>query len=231
MNTTQRPPVGGELLDDLTADPAQVALSLKNIVRSNRWFGGRSAVVDALRQLLAKEPAGRTLTLLDVGTGAGDLPRAAVAWARAHGIEIRPLGLERHPVAARLARSAGLTTMLASGESLPLRARSVDLVLVSQVAHHLEPAALELLMRECDRVARRAVIVADLRRSVVAGGLFWIGSRLLGFDPSTQADGQLSIRRGFSAAELRGALTRAGVQGRVWRHPMFRLVAAWQPAG
>ncbi len=231
MSIRPRPAAGGELLDDLTADPARVALSLENIARSNRWFGGQSAVVDALDLLLAREPVGRTLTLLDVGTGAGDLPRAAVAWGRAHGIAIRPLGLERHPVAARLARAAGLATILASGESLPLRPRSVDLVLVSQVAHHLEPAALEVLMRECDRVARRTVIVADLRRSIVAGGLFWIGSRLLGFDASTRTDGQLSIRRGFSAAELRQALTRAGVQGRVWRHPMFRLVAAWQPAG
>ena len=97
------------------------------------------------------------------------------------------------------------------------------------MAHHLEPAALERMLRESDRVARRAVIVADLRRSTLAQAGFWIGSHLLGFDAATRIDGVRSVQRGFSPAELRGALSSAGVAGRVWRRPMFRLVAAWRP--
>jgi ubiquinone/menaquinone biosynthesis C-methylase UbiE len=231
MTSQPRPPAGDELLDDLAADPAKVALSLRNIARSNRWFGGRWAVSDALASVLHGRAPGTSLSLLDVGTGLGDLPRAAVAWGRRHGFEVRPVGLERHPAAARLAAASGLPTLLGCGAALPLRPRSVDLVMVSQVAHHLEPAALDGLLRECDRVARLAVIVTDLRRSRVAEIAFRIGSRLLGFDPATRSDGVRSIRRGFSAPELHQALAQAGIRGRVWHQPMFRLVAAWQPAG
>jgi hypothetical protein len=106
----------------------------------------------------------------------------------------------------------------------------VDVVLVSQVAHHLEPGALSALLRECDRVARRAVIISDLRRSALALVAFWIGSRLLRFDQATKCDGLRSIRRGFSPAELEESLRGAGLTGRVWRRPGFRLIAAWWPA-
>ena len=69
-----RSPVGVELLDDPAADPATVAESLRNIARSNRWFGGAAAVRHGLARVLADVPAGATLTLADVGTGLGDLP-------------------------------------------------------------------------------------------------------------------------------------------------------------
>ena len=132
-------------------------------------------------------------------------------------------------MAARLAHESGLRVVSASGAVLPLRARSVDVVLVSQVAHHLEPGELGALLRECDRVARVAVIISDLRRSTVARIAFWFGSRLLRFDPATRCDGLLSIRRGFTRQELEGSLRSAALRGRVWRRPGFRLVAAWHP--
>ena len=79
------------------------------------------------------------------------------------------------------------------------------------------------------RIARHGVVIADLRRSpVLAMAGFWLGSRLLGFDAATTADGLTSVRRGFTATELAGLLRRAGVSARVERRPGFRLVAAWR---
>jgi 2-polyprenyl-3-methyl-5-hydroxy-6-metoxy-1,4-benzoquinol methylase len=105
----------------------------------------------------------------------------------------------------------------------------VDVVLVSQVAHHLTAPSVVHLLRTCDRLARRAVIVADLRRSRFAPAAFWCGARILQFDPVTVADGMTSIRRGFSPAELRRLMAEAGIKGRVDQRPGFRLVASWLP--
>lgn len=229
MNGVIRPPAGLELLDDRAADPATVRTSLSNIARANRWFGGRWALRNALDRMLGSPAAGSTITLLDVGTGAGDLPGVAERWAASRGCRLSAFGIEPHPVAARLARENGLCVVSASGAVLPLRSRSVDVVLVSQVAHHLEAGELTGLLRECDRVARVAVIVSDLRRSMLAQIAFWFGSRLLRFDPATRCDGLLSIRRGFTRGELEGSLRSAALRGRVWRRPGFRLVAAWHP--
>jgi 2-polyprenyl-3-methyl-5-hydroxy-6-metoxy-1,4-benzoquinol methylase len=221
--------IGAELLDDPSADPAIVAESLRNIARANRWFGGAAAVRFGLRRTLAAIPANTTLTLLDVGTGLGDLPDVAVRWAARRGLRLVPVGLELNRAAAALARDQGLSVAVACAGAPPLRDKSVDVVLVSQLAHHLTSESVVQLLRTCDRLARRAVIVGDLRRHVLAASSFWVGARLLGFDRVTLHDGVTSIRRGFSRSELLGLLRRARIEGAVHHRPGFRLVATWRP--
>jgi hypothetical protein len=222
---------GVELLDDPQAAPAQVCESLRNIARANRWFGGASAVRFGLERAFAGTGAPSTpLTLLDVGTGLGDLPRMAAAWAARRGILLRPLGLERHAAAARLARDGGITALVGDGGALPFKDRSVDIVLLSQVAHHFAPGAIVRLLHECDRVSRRAVIVSDLRRSGLAALGFRVAGRLLGFDRDTLRDGVTSLRRGFTAGSLGALLDHAGIAAPVARRPGARLVAVWRPA-
>jgi Methyltransferase domain len=218
-----------ELLDDPGADPATVAESLRNIARANRWFGGAAAVRHGLARTLGGTPPGQTISLLDLGTGAGDLPRVAERWGRKRGIQIRPVGLELSRAAATLARQSGLPTMIGCAGTPPVRDKSVDLVLVSQVAHHLSSQSVVHLFRTCNRLARRAVIIADLRRHVLAASGFRFGARLLGFDPVTLKDGVTSIRRGFSRTELESLMAQAGVLGQVDTRPGFRLVATWLP--
>lgn len=220
---------GRELLDDPAAASAQVCESLRNIARANRWFGGASAVRFGLERALASHLGPRPLTLLDVGTGLGDLPHMAVAWAARRGVALRPVGLERHGAAARLAREGGLAAVVGDGGALPFRSASVDLVLLSQVAHHFAPDAIVRLLRECARVARRAVIVADLRRSAVAALGFRLAGILLRFDSDTLRDGITSLRRGFTEASLGALLAEAGIGTRVARRPGARLVAVWSP--
>ena len=222
--------VGAELLDDPGADPVTVVRSLENIARANRWFGGSRAVRFGLALVLDGVPRAGPLTLLDLGTGAGDLPGDAVRWAARQGRRLVPVGLERSRVAAALACAAGCPCAVADAGAAPFGDKSVDLVLVSQVLHHLAPASAVRLLRDCDRLARIGVVVADLRRSRLAGSLFRLGGRLLRFDPVTLADGVTSIRRGYSAAELRALLEWAGVRGRVDRRPGYRLVASWRPS-
>jgi ubiquinone/menaquinone biosynthesis C-methylase UbiE len=223
------PAPGVELLDDPAAEPALVCTSLRNIGRANRWFGGAAAVRYGLERALAGGTPGARWTMVDVGTGMGDLPRMAAAWASTRGLVLEPLGLERHTGAARMARSLGLPVLVGDAAALPFASRSIDLVLLSQVAHHFSPGAIVHLFRECNRVARRAVIVADLRRSTLAALGFRMVGRLLGFDHHTMRDGVTSLRRGFSTASLGELLGQAGIRAPVARRPGARLVAVWHP--
>ena len=93
----------GELLDDPSIDPAERERSLRDVERSNILFGGRRAVMLALRPLfdeMAKtsrsdaarsSPATRRpeASLLDVGTGRADLPWRAREIARRRGLALR----------------------------------------------------------------------------------------------------------------------------------------------
>ena len=224
-------PVGTELLDDPGADPGAVTESLRNIARSNRWFGGTAAALHGLSRILAGTPRGARLTLLDLGTGAGDLPLAAVRKAARRDIRLSPLGLERSRVAAALASASGIPCAVACAGAPPFRSKSVDVVLVSQVIHHLDSASAIRLLRTCDRLARVGVVVSDIRRGRVARVAFWFGARALRFDRVTTSDGLTSIRRGYTAGELRELLRRAGITGKVSRRPGYRLVATWSPGG
>lgn len=221
--------VGTELLDDPDADPTTVRTSLGNIARANRWFGGVAAFRFALHRALNGLPRDLPLSLFDVGTGGGDLPRAGVRSAARRGYTIRPLGLDRSLPAAKLARELGVPAVVGCAGTLPLPDRSVDIVLVSQVIHHLRRDATLRLLTECDRVARKAVIVSDLERARLAIAGFWLGSRILQFDASTRADGITSVRRGYDPEEFRTLFLEAGLKATTWRRPAYRLVGLWRP--
>ncbi|HVO34148.1 MAG TPA: methyltransferase domain-containing protein [Gemmatimonadales bacterium] len=217
-----------ELFDDPAADASTVVASLRDIARANRYFGGAAAAVSRLDEFFRAVPPGAALTLLDVGTGDGDIPRAAQRRAATRGIRLRVLGLERHHAAARLAARDGMISpLLGDAHVLPLRAASVDLVLCSQLLHHFRGAALAAAIAELSRVAGLGVVVADLLPSPVAALGFWLAGLPLRFHPVTRRDGFVSVLRGFTPAALHLACREAGVEARVRTHPGFRVTAAW----
>lgn len=220
-----------ERLDDPATDDRTVVSSLRDIARINRAFGGTAAALARLDEFFALVPRGRAVSLLDVGTGTGDLPRAAAARAAARRLELRLVGIERHRAAAVEARNGGLAAVVAEGRRLPLRERSVDLVLCAKLLHHLPGEAGRTLLREMDRVARIGVVVADIRRSAVAAAGLWLVSFPMGLHPATRHDGVISVFRGFSPEELRRACAGAGIVASVRRHPGWCLTAAWRPDG
>ncbi|MEP6591706.1 MAG: methyltransferase domain-containing protein [Gemmatimonadota bacterium] len=229
MNGYSTSAIGTEALDDPATDPALVVRMLGDIARANRWFGGTRTVHTGLEWLLEPGDRGRTLTLLDIGTGAGDLPLDAVRWARARGVTLRPLGIERIPAAAQLARRNGVPTLLACGTAQPVADRGVDIVLMSQLAHHLDDVGIVALFAECSRVARRGVIVADLRPSSMAEVAFRVGGAVLALHPMTVSDGITSLRRGFSTARLTRLLDQGTHRERcLVTQPIARVLACWR---
>jgi 2-polyprenyl-3-methyl-5-hydroxy-6-metoxy-1,4-benzoquinol methylase len=217
-----------EILDGSTVDAATRIRSITDVTRSNRLFGGRMAAVAAVEHAIGERRD--ALTLLDVGTGLADIPEAIVRRFARRGVVIRSIGLD---VAADLFR--GARQRLAHGvcgslHALPFRDNSIDIVLCSQLLHHFGDTDLATVIMELDRVARRSVIVADLRRSWVAAAGFWCASYPLRFHPVTRHDGVLSVLRGFTGPELRSVILDAvGTEPLIRRRLGFRLTASWTP--
>src|SRR6478672_10177543 len=79
-----------ELLDDpAEATPRELRQSLRDIRMANLVGQGTAVVLRHLPDVLAGWPAGRTLHVLDLATGSGDIPRAVLRWCRRHGIACR----------------------------------------------------------------------------------------------------------------------------------------------
>jgi hypothetical protein len=84
----------------------------------------------------------------------------------------------------------------------------VDIVIASQVLHHLPREVAVQWIAAFGALARRAVVLADLRRSRLAMAALWLASYPLGFSDFTRRDGVLSLRRGYTRRIQRDAAGR-----------------------
>jgi SAM-dependent methyltransferase len=224
---------GQEYLDDPTLDPRVAARSLTDIARSNALFGGRQAVIDELDDELARAAhEGRSrLTVLDVGAGLGDIAQAVAQRAARHGIVLDTIGLEMSGPLAQLARRGTAQAVAADARALPFASGAIDLVYCSQLLHHLDDDDATVVVQEMQRVARRRIVIADIRRSRLAAVLLWIVSFPLRFHPVSRHDGVLSVFRGYTTDELRLLVTSAiGRAPAARRRRGWRVTASWAPA-
>lgn len=220
---------GVEILDLPDVDPNLVKRSLADVARCNALFGGLSSALEEIKSALKDLP--RCATLLDVGTGLGDIPCRARTLAKENGVELTTFGFDS---ALELTRASGESVSFAvCGDALrlPFADRSVDIVMCSQVLHHFAEADAATLLREMDRVARIKVIVSDIRRSWIAAAGLWLVSFPLRFHAVSRHDGVVSVLRGFTPDELSDTVTDAIARKPVvHRRRGFRVTASWAPA-
>jgi SAM-dependent methyltransferase len=219
---------GREILDDPDVDPELVTRSLADVALSNSLFGGLSSAIDELKVALRDAPP--EATLLDVGTGLGDIPCRAREVARENGIQLTTVGLDAAIELARANRASLTLSVCGDALRLPFADHSVDIVMCSQVLHHFPGADALRLLREMNRVARVRVIVSDIRRSWFAAAGLWLASFPLRFHAVSRHDGVVSVMRGFTPDELVDTVLKA-VERRpiVHRRWGFRVTTSWAP--
>lgn len=222
---------GTEILDAPDVDPRLVERSLRDVALANRLFGGARAVLLELAPVFATLAArGGEATLLDVGTGLGDIPAAARAAAGRRSLSLRTIGLDAAEELARASRPRTGLSVCGSALDLPFPARSVDVVTCSQVLHHFPDDEARRVIAEMHRVARVAVVISDLRRGWAPAAGIWLASFPLGFHPVSRHDGVVSVMRGFTGGELREHVRAAtGATPRVAHHLIARVTATWSP--
>ena len=220
---------GVEYLDAPNVPAALLDRSLADVARANSLFGGTRAVMRELMPVL-RTRRGESMTLLDVGTGAADIPAAVRTRADRLGVKLTSYGADSAQPLARsaLARLDGSTC--ADARVLPFPSRSIDVVVCSQLLHHFTELEALVVLRELHRVARERVIVSDLRRSWVAAAGIWLVSFPLRFHPVSRHDGVVSVLRGFTARELFEQVKMAtGATPIVRHHVGWRVTASWSP--
>jgi len=221
---------GFEYLDEPGVDPRLVRRSLADVALANALFGGTRAVLLEIEAVLPELPAGATL--LDVGSGVGDIAARARELARRKGIDMSLVTIDMAETLAVASRARTGNAVRGDATALPFANRSVDVVMCSQTLHHFDDATATSVLRELDRVARLRVIVSDLRRSWLAAAGLWIASFPLGFHPVSRHDGVVSIMRGYAGDELRRLVTTSiGRAPDVRRRMGWRVTASWRPAG
>jgi SAM-dependent methyltransferase len=201
---------------------------LRNLRLLNCYLGNYRNVLRGLARCLGKQDH---FSLLDVGTGSGDVPRTIVQWARREGLRARVSGLETNRIAVAQAaeqtrRFGEISLVRGDAVTLPFRPGSFDFVMASQMLHHYSEERIVALLRHWAAVARHGIIVSDLIRHPLAYHGIRLLTRLLTRNVMTLTDAPLSVRRGFTLAEWKRLFNAAGVGSCDvhWTFP-FRLLA------
>ena len=206
-----------ELLDAGGAPPEEVARSLADLRRINRWLGGRRVLLGMLEAEVDRAGL-ETFSLLDVGAASGDLAAAVAARFPAARIvlcDLKPHHLPRnhcHRIAAAAAR-------------LPFRASTFDFVSASLLLHHFPDEEAVAVLRLFGSLARRAVLINDLERHWFPLAFLRLSAPVFTTSYLTRHDGEASVRQAFRPEELGAIALAAGFRDfSVRRHwPWFRL--------
>ncbi len=173
----------------------------------------------------------RTVTVLDIGSGGGDRPRAVARQARRDGFRVNITAIDpdarAHAWATARPAVPGLAFRRAVSGDLVAAGERYDVVVSNHLLHHLEPAELDGLLADSERLAVRRAIHSDIRRSPAAYALFSAGAGLATplFPGSfIRPDGLASIRRSYTPGEL-AAVLRPG--WRVHTQLPWRNLAVW----
>ncbi len=190
-----------EWMDQPDLDEGRHRAALRGLERINRWSGSARILWPQLSRLAAETP-GRPCRVLDVATGAGDVPRALWRRARRAGLPFALDGCDVSPTALdharRRAADEGADVSFFPLDALrdPLPA-DYDAVVSSLFLHHLtEEQAVALLRRLAH--AGRVVLVNDLARSPPGYILAWVGTRVLSRSPVVHLDGPRSVEGAFT---------------------------------
>jgi len=193
---------------------SEVASTCRQLARFNELMLVSDAFQRGLARWLGYERTGN-LSILNLGAADGAMGDAITGWARAQGWDWRLTSVDRNPLALGLGN--GRRRIAADVSALPFADGSFDVVIGSQMTHHLTDVEAVEHFREAWRVSRDALFLADTHRNVAALTVLWGVLVLMRTTRNFRADGVQSIRRGWRVGEWKSLAEQAGIpSARVW---------------
>ncbi|CAN5429769.1 hypothetical protein BH09PLA1_BH09PLA1_07290 [soil metagenome] len=216
-------------MDRPGVDPQSLRRSLKFIQRVNSLLGYTRATIWHLEQYSQSWKPGEVIRIVDFATGSADIPRAILRWADRRKFHVRIVGIDLHPITARIAEESSddrrLTIVRADALATPFADASFDYALTAMFLHHLDDADAVRVLQEMNRVCRRGIIAADLLRNGRA--YRWVSLFTMFSSRIIRHDARVSVAQAFSPDEVLAIRDAAGVgYARYHRHFGHRFALA-----
>jgi SAM-dependent methyltransferase len=198
------------------------------------WVNRMTFAYGLTRQFVGQALAragGERLSVLDVGSGYGDMLRLLAA---RFGDRLDLVGVDLNPWAARAAAKATPARSPIHYETADVfrfvATRRFDLILSAQFTHHLGDEALVRFLAWMEEQARRGWFINDLHRHLVPYAIIKILPLLVRLDPMVVHDGPISVARAFVRRDWAALIAAAGldpatvdVRWRLFRYGIGRL--------
>ncbi len=194
-----------ERIDTGDYTPAEYDRFLREIAFINKFLGDRSALRRSLYRAIERDGA-KEFSVLDVGSGSGEMLRFTAEFARQKGLKAKLVGLDLNEMSASMTASASrefseIAAVRGDAFKLPFADDSFDYAFSSLFFHHLTDEQIPLAFAEMSRVARRGVFVIDLHRHPSAYALYKAFCFAFRISPLVSQDGSLSILKGFKPTD------------------------------
>jgi len=202
-----------EKMDQPGVPEPQTGQALKELEIINRRLGGYHVILDALEQLKLPD---RLISIIDLGSGGGDVLRRISKWAGRNRKAVMLTGIDMNPVMTAYAGSkstgyphTNFLTMNVFDDAL--LSHKADIVMSSLFCHHFDNDELVELVRRMYRISTLAVIINDLHRNWFAYYSIKLITYFFSRTFLVRYDAPLSVARSLSRAEWKTVLESAGI--------------------
>ena len=222
-----------ELMDDPLLERGRHEAALRGLSWLN-YLSGSARIIWPPLAALARQLGRQQLRVLDVATGAGDVPVRLWRMARRAGLHLEIHGLDVSPRAVEFAaRRAAAEQAAIHFSVLDVLAGSLpggfDVVTCSLFLHHLAEEQAVLLLQAMANATKHLVLVNDLRRSAAGLAVTRLAAWILSGSDVVRVDGPRSVRAAFTVHEAAALARAAGLKGAiVERHWPLRFLLSWQ---
>ena len=83
-----------EIMDDLDMSGELLIKTLDQIAGINKWLGGNGLTIDGIKTLLLNHPNDKTISIIDLGCGNGDMLREVAEFGQKNGYKFKLLGID-----------------------------------------------------------------------------------------------------------------------------------------
>ena len=221
-----------EWMDDPNIEPELHHHALNALARLNR-VSRSDAILWGPIVAYSKSVGDRPVRILDIATGAGDIPIQLWKRAQKSGIGIHIEACDRSPQAIQFAEAkrrrvgAGITfytaDIIADGIS-----EEYDIITNSLFMHHID---LSLSARLLSNLREKAsmIIVSDLERSPLGMLLARFACNVFSRSPVVQYDGPRSVAAAYTIPEFQRLASSVGMEGAQFtRHWPMRFRMVWR---
>lgn len=195
-----------ELMDDFTISGELLWKTLDQIAKINRWLGGNSITLNGLKKIVKNESKNKTVTIIDLGCGNGDMLRAVANYGRKEGYNFNLIGIDANEYTVNYAKKKSqnyteISYLQQDVFSDKFKNLDYDIVLSTLFLHHFTENEIIDLLTSVLKKAKLGVIINDLHRHSMAYYLFKLLSLTIQ-NPMVKQDGLISILRGFKRVDL-----------------------------
>lgn len=215
-----------ELMDDFSSGGPELRQALQHLRLLNRIFGAAGPTLFGFKHLWLQAGKPKTLSILDVGSGSGDVNRQLLRWADEHGVALSITLVDITEEACAEARELfhsepRVRVMRSSLFQLP--ENGVDITTGTQFVHHFTNTELPQVVDCMLKASRLGIVINDIHRHWIAWAAVWVTARIISKNRYILNDGPLSVAKGFRAGDWADLRKSLGISDMLvsWR-PLFR---------